>query len=347
MANIILEDVSKKYGEFTLQPLNFKSKENEFIVILGPSGCGKSTLLRCIAGLEEISSGKVWVSGKDVSSIHPGERDMAMVFQSYALYPNLSVFHNIAFPLKSQRLKKKEIERIVKDVANKLEITHILNRKPANISGGERQRVAIAKAIIRKPSVFLFDEPLANLDVNLRDKARCEFETLHKTMDAVFVYVTHDQMEAMTLGDRIIVMNKGTIQQIGTPHDIYAYPANRFVAEFVGSPKMNFVPAKVYNELTGREIKDVLSSEVVLAIRPENVIATKNEAGNATVSSVKVIGRDTIMEVLMENVNLTVCARYNQSANIRVNDRVKCQALDRDFLYFDGTTGKRLCYELE
>lgn len=343
MANIIINNVSKEYEKAALKSVCFASEENEFVTIVGPSGSGKSTLLRCIAGLEKPTTGDIFVSGERINDFEPGKRNIAMVFQSYALYPNLSVYDNIAFPLKCQKMKKAEIKRIVSDVADRFEITNLLHKKPNYISGGEKQRVAIARAIVRKPDVFLFDEPLANLDVNLKEKARQEFERLHKTQNAIFVYVTHDQKEAMALGNRIIVMADGEVQQIDTPRNIYMNPANKFVAEFIGEPKINFVKYDIYGILTGDTlIPSNLKNNTDIAIRPENIVIDPDgENKNAIVESIEMLGRDNIISVRINDLLISICADINTATQLTVNDKVRCSA-DKDcFLAFDKESGKR------
>lgn len=241
-ASLELKNIIKKYGEKpVINNLSFEASPGEFIVLVGPSGCGKSTMLRSIAGLESISSGQMLIDGKDVASLPPKDRDIAMVFQDYALYPHMSVFENIAFGLKIRKVDKKTIESTVKEVAEKLDLAAYLSRKPAELSGGQRQRVAIGRAIVRNPKVFLFDEPLSNLDAKLRGTMRQTISQLHHELSATIVYVTHDQVEAMTLADRIIVLEGGKIQQIGSPLDLYYHPSNKFVATFIGSPPMAMI----------------------------------------------------------------------------------------------------------
>ena len=232
-------------GVVAVQDFNIDIKDNEFIVLVGPSGCGKSTTLRMIAGLEDISDGELYIDGKLCNDIEPKNRDIAMVFQSYALYPHLSVYDNIAFPLRIKKVPKEEIDKKVKEAAETLDITEYLNRKPKNLSGGQRQRVAIGRAIVRNPKVLLMDEPLSNLDAKLRNQMRAEIIKLRKKINTTFIYVTHDQVEAMTLGDRIVVMKDGFVQQIGTPQEVFNHPTNLFVAGFIGTPRMNTFYAKL------------------------------------------------------------------------------------------------------
>ena len=246
MADVVLRAVEKQFGlTVVLQPTDLKIEDGEFVVLVGPSGSGKSTLLRLIAGLEEVSDGSISIGGDDVTDASPSNRGIAMVFQSYALYPHLSVYENMAFALRLAKLSKDEIDRRVRGAAEILAITDLLERKPRQLSGGQRQRVAIGRAIVREPKVFLFDEPLSNLDAALRVSMRYEFVRLHKQLGTTMIYVTHDQVEAMTLADRIVVLANGGIEQVGTPLDLYEHPANLFVAGFIGSPKINLLAADV------------------------------------------------------------------------------------------------------
>ena len=247
MASVSLREIYKKYagGVIAVSDFNIEIKDKEFIILVGPSGCGKSTTLRMIAGLEEISEGELYIGDRLVNDIAPKDRDIAMVFQNYALYPHMTVFENMAFGLKLRKVPKDEIARKVEEAARILDIAHLLDRKPKALSGGQRQRVALGRAIVREPQVFLLDEPLSNLDAKLRAQMRTEISKLHKKLGTTFIYVTHDQTEAMTMGDRIVVMKDGYIQQIDTPTNLYNDPVNQFVAGFIGSPQMNFIDAKL------------------------------------------------------------------------------------------------------
>ncbi len=246
MTFLQLENIKKQFGELgVIKGVDISASKGEFVVFVGPSGCGKSTLLRMIAGLEDVSSGKVLIDGKDVTYEEPAKREVSMVFQSYALYPHMSVFDNMAFGLRMAKLSEEEIKRRVGDAARILQIEPLLERKPRALSGGQRQRVAIGRSIVRNPKIFLFDEPLSNLDAELRSQMRVEIAKLHRNLGATMVYVTHDQVEAMTLADRIVVLRAGLVEQIGSPTELYDRPANTFVAGFIGSPKMNFLAAKV------------------------------------------------------------------------------------------------------
>src|SRR5712691_11387673 len=246
MASVTYDHVTKKFNETTaINDLNISIEDKEFLVLVGPSGCGKSTALRYLAGLEEITGGRILIGPRDVSNVAPKDRDIAMVFQSYALYPHMSVYDNMAFGLKLRKTPKADIDRRVKEAADILGIGHLLGRKPKQLSGGQRQRVAVGRAIVREPSVFLFDEPLSNLDAKLRVQTRAEITKLQATLGTTSVYVTHDQIEAMTMGHRITVMRDGKIQQVGTPRKVYESPANAFVAQFIGTPQMNLIAATV------------------------------------------------------------------------------------------------------
>ncbi len=250
MANLSLKHIYKVYpGDVTaVKDFNLEIADKEFIVFVGPSGCGKSTTLRMIAGLEEISKGELYIGDRLVNEVEPKERDIAMVFQSYALYPHMTVYDNMAFGLKLRKVPKDEIDKKVKDAAKILDIEHLLDRKPKALSGGQRQRVALGRAIVREPKVFLMDEPLSNLDAKLRVQMRTEISKLHQRLQTTFIYVTHDQVEAMTMGTRIVVMKDGIVQQVDSPQEIYNNPANIFVAGFIGSPQMNFIDGTIKEE---------------------------------------------------------------------------------------------------
>ncbi len=289
MARVELRDVSKVYdkGVIAVNRANISITDKEFVVLVGPSGCGKSTTLRMIAGLEEVSSGEIYIGDRLVNEVPPKDRDIAMVFQNYALYPHMTVFENMAFGLKLRKYSKSEIETRVKEAAKILGIEQLLDRKPKALSGGQRQRVAVGRAIVRKPKVFLFDEPLSNLDAKLRVQTRIEISKLHSRLETTMVYVTHDQVEAMTMGDRIVVMKDGLVQQMDTPLNLYHHPANKFVAGFIGSPAMNFIPGKVLRngglkfqceqfafpipQRFEPSLGNHVGEEVVFGIRPEDI----------------------------------------------------------------------------
>ncbi len=293
MASIALQGVGKSYpgklAQQILQGVDFTIEDGEFVVLVGPSGCGKSTLLRMIAGLEEISAGEIRIGGERVNDVAPAKRGLAMVFQSYALYAHMTVFENIAFGLKLARVPKAEILASVQTVARMLQMEHLLQRKPPQLSGGQRQRVAIGRAIVRKPRAFLFDEPLSNLDAALRADMRVEIARLHKQLGATMVYVTHDQVEAMTLADRIVVLGPAGVQQIGAPMHLYQKPANVFVAGFIGSPKMNLFPALLTAsgalqagaaQLAWQETSSAGAGAVTVGIRPEHLVDDANDRGD-------------------------------------------------------------------
>ncbi len=281
MAQVELKNAVKIYDKkVIINNVNLTVKDKEFLVLVGSSGCGKSTLLRMIAGLEDITKGEIFIDGKCVNNVHPKDRDIAFVFQNYALYPHMSVYENMAFPLKMRKMSKKDIDEKVKEAAQILNLTDLLDRKPKQLSGGQRQRVALGRAIVRKPKVFLMDEPLSNLDAKLRVQMRSEIKKLHKKLETTFIYVTHDQTEALTMGDRIAVIDEGVIQQIGAPVEVYNNPVNKFVGGFLGSPSMNFIPAEIQDgkisvngaifELDEEQKQKIAQRKnVLLGIRPE------------------------------------------------------------------------------
>jgi multiple sugar transport system ATP-binding protein len=313
MAGVRFENVAKRYGTASIiEGLNLDIQDHEFMVLVGPSGCGKSTALRMIAGLEEITEGTVRIGETIVNDLQPKDRDVAMVFQSYALYPHMTVRENIEFGLKIRKMPRVEMDAKVRDAAGTLGISHLLDRKPKDLSGGQRQRVAVARAIVRDPKVFLFDEPLSNLDAKLRVQTRAEITKLQQRLQTTCVYVTHDQVEAMTMGHRIAVMNAGRIQQVGTPLEVYDRPANVFVAQFIGTPPMNFLDASVSNgQLVGKSatlpvparLRGVLhdGQKVLLGIRPETILAPGQPARGetasvrATIDIVEPIGHQAIV----------------------------------------------------
>lgn len=298
MAKVILKHLNKWYDNDykAANDINLSIEDGDFVVLVGPSGCGKSTTLRMIAGLEEISSGELYIDERLVNKIEPVDRDIAMVFQNYALYPHFSVYENMAFALKIKKMNKKEIDNKIQETAKILELAELLNRKPKELSGGQRQRVALGRAIVREPKVFLMDEPLSNLDAKLRVSMRSEIIKLHQRLKTTFIYVTHDQTEAMTMGSKIVVMNKGEIQQVADPVNIYEKPSNKFVASFIGSPQMNFLNATVDRiddnlyienhyikyEVNNKELKNILEekysrAEIIVGIRPEDIEVVEEE----------------------------------------------------------------------
>lgn len=364
MSNLSLKNIYKVYpGNVTaVSDFNLEIEDKEFVIFVGPSGCGKSTTLRMIAGLEEISSGELYIDNILVNDMAPKDRDIAMVFQNYALYPHMTVYDNMAFGLKLRKVSKDEIDKKVKEAAKILDIEHLLNRKPKALSGGQRQRVALGRAIVREPKVFLMDEPLSNLDAKLRVQMRTEISKLHKKLQTTFIYVTHDQTEAMTMGTRIVVMKDGLIQQVDSPQEIYRNPANMFVAGFIGSPQMNFIHGKL-EEKDGRvyflvgedgillpedkgEIakeKGYLGKDVVLGIRPEN-ISDKEEDINkfkdslleADVEVTELMGAETYIYLSKGEVNLT--ARVNGTATSKTGDKITVAIKPHRIHLFDKET---------
>ncbi|HEV7921179.1 MAG TPA: sn-glycerol-3-phosphate ABC transporter ATP-binding protein UgpC, partial [Thermoanaerobaculia bacterium] len=298
MADVTFDHVAKRYGEVAvIDDLNLHIRDHELMVLVGPSGCGKSTALRMIAGLEEISSGKIAIGGRVVNNLAPKERDIAMVFQSYALYPHMTVRDNLGFGLKMRNVVRTEIAKRVDNAADILGIKHLLERKPRELSGGQRQRVAVGRAIVRDPAVFLFDEPLSNLDAKLRVQTRAEITKLQQTLGTTSVYVTHDQVEAMTMGHRITVLRDGKIQQVGTPREVYEQPANVFVAQFIGTPPMNLLPATIADAKVRAAAFSIPArwpdGKVILGIRPEHI--SRGTMFDAVVEVVEPIGHESIV----------------------------------------------------
>ena len=313
MGSISLKKVSKVFGEANVIPsIDLDILDGEFVVFVGPSGCGKSTLLRLIAGLEDVSGGVIEIDGKDATDLPPARRGLAMVFQSYALYPHMSVRKNIAFPLKMAGMAQEEIDRKVADAAAVLNLTDYLERKPRQLSGGQRQRVAIGRAIVRQPSAFLFDEPLSNLDAALRVNMRLEISELHQQLKTTMIYVTHDQVEAMTMADKIVVLNRGNIEQVGSPLELYHRPANLFVAGFIGSPKMNLIagaPAKA-------------ESATTIGIRPEHMALSSSEGlWKGTVTVAEHLGSDTFLHVDVDGIG-PITARAGGEFPVKHGDTV-------------------------
>ncbi|MGJ7506806.1 ABC transporter ATP-binding protein [Variovorax sp. GT1P44] len=339
MAYLQLDNIKKSFGEtHVIKGVNLEIDKGEFIVFVGPSGCGKSTLLRLIAGLEPITSGKLSLDGKDITHTPSGKRDLAMVFQSYALYPHMSVYDNMSFALKLAKVSKDVIKTKVDHAAKTLNLTQYLNRTPKELSGGQRQRVAIGRAIVRAPKVFLFDEPLSNLDAALRGNTRVEIHKLHRALGATSIYVTHDQVEAMTLADRVVVLRDGLIEQVGTPMDLYDRPANQFVAQFIGMPSMNMVEAKAipsFSALTGGR----LPSDGFLGVRPEGLRVHHGQAPGAParVELIEALGADTLIHVDVGGVPLI--ARQNDRTDLQAGDAVSVE-LDPSVLHFFNREGR-------
>ena len=367
MASLDLKSIYKKYagGVVAVSDFNLAIEDKEFIILVGPSGCGKSTTLRMIAGLEEISEGELYIGDKLVNDVVPKDRDIAMVFQNYALYPHMTVFENMAFGLKLRKTPKDEIKRRVEEAARVLDITYLLDRKPKALSGGQRQRVALGRAIVREPQVFLLDEPLSNLDAKLRAQMRTEITKLHQRLGTTFIYVTHDQVEAMTMGTRIVVMKDGFIQQVDTPQNLYEKPCNLFVAGFMGSPQMNMVDATIiekagkYAVKIGSEkksytvelpegkinaaIKERVGKEVIVGIRPEDLHDDEmylSTAGSSIVECdvevTELMGHETYLYLSLEGT--PAIARVNSRSTARVGDTVKIAINTNKVHIFDKDT---------
>jgi multiple sugar transport system ATP-binding protein len=360
MAQVVLKDLAKKFDEVVaVRDVNLQIKDKEFIVLVGPSGCGKSTTLRMIAGLEEISSGEIYIGDRLVNDLPPKDRDIAMVFQNYALYPHMTVYDNMAFGLKMRKFPKAEIDTRVREAAQMLGIQELLSRKPRQLSGGQRQRVAVGRAIVRHPQVFLFDEPLSNLDAKLRVQMRVELKRLHDRLETTAIYVTHDQVEAMTLGDRVVVMKDGLVQQVGDPLTVYAKPRNRFVAGFIGSPAMNFIDCTV----TGTDghlavdapggfliavpderraaLERYRGQPVTLGIRPEDVRESgpgdpKHSQVEAVVEVVEPLGNEILIDVKI-GPN-PIVARVPPTSRLRMHERVRLSLDPERLHFFDAQT---------
>ena len=321
MANVTLKNIRKNYDKTeVIHGVDLDINSGEFIVFVGPSGCGKSTLLRMIAGLEDITEGEISIGGEIVNKIIAAERGVAMVFQSYALYPHMTVFDNMAFALKQAKTPVDEIQRRVKEAAKILQIENLFERLPKQLSGGQRQRVAIGRAIVRDPKVFLFDEPLSNLDAALRVQTRIEIAKLHNQLTATMIYVTHDQVEAMTLADRIVVINQGIIEQVGTPVELYNSPKNQFVAEFIGSPKMNMINLQDKQSLNLRNL-NLPSEASKIGIRPEHISLANNDSHKlrGTVRHIENLGEHLLCYVNLE-MNSEITAKLDVNSNISVNE---------------------------
>lgn len=348
MASLNLKGIKKVYpgGVTAVQDFNLDIEDKEFIIFVGPSGCGKSTTLRMIAGLEEITDGELWIGEKLMNDVAPKDRDIAMVFQNYALYPHMTVYDNMAFGLKLRKTPKPEIEKRVREAARILDIEHLLDRKPKALSGGQRQRVAMGRAIVREPKVFLMDEPLSNLDAKLRVQMRIEISKLHQRLQTTIIYVTHDQVEAMTLGTRIVVMKDGIMQQVDTPSKLYDEPSNLFVAGFIGSPQMNFIDAIVKEKgsdivlafgknevrLTGDRAKLVkdkgyMGKEIIFGIRPEDMHEVEGVSGDhydlvdAEINVTEMLGAELNLYTTVEGFDVT--AKVNPRTNVGAGDKIK------------------------
>src|SRR5216683_1813987 len=344
MAKVLLKDLNKKYDEVhAVKNVNLEIRDREFVVLVGPSGCGKTTTLRMVAGLEDISSGEISIDGKVVNDLAPMDRDIAMVFQNYALYPHMSVYDNMAFGLRMRKFERPEIDRRVRHAADVLGIQPLLERRPRQLSGGQRQRVALGRAIVRNPRVFLFDEPLSNLDAALRVQMRVELKRLHDRLETTAIYVTHDQVEAMTLGDRVVVMKDGYIQQVGEPLELYGKPANKFVAGFIGSPAMNFTEGVVGEEggvvsvsnpgmrlgaspARTERLRAYKGQTVTIGLRPEDMhITTDGRTGfDALVEVVEPLGSEILLDLkvgahaMVARVDPTVRAKVHETIRFSV-----------------------------
>jgi sn-glycerol 3-phosphate transport system ATP-binding protein len=358
MADVSLRDIYKSFGQNeVIYGISCDIHDGEFIVILGPSGCGKSTVLRMIAGLEVITKGDIAIDGKVVNQLEPADRDIAMVFQNYALYPHMTVFKNMAYGLKIRRMPKAEIEKRVQRAAEILELTEFLDRKPRQLSGGQRQRVAMGRCIVREPKVFLFDEPLSNLDAKLRVQMRQELRNLHETLGITSVYVTHDQVEAMTLGDRLIVMDNGYVEQIGSPLDVYEKPATYFVAGFIGTPAMNFFEVRTSRngqsvELSGTESlpiqphldPSIRDKAVVLGIRPEHFNLAEEGSGqmHMRVEHVETLGADTLVHGKSGENNTFFTLRLPDIHRYQKGSSLSLSVSPEKLHLFDKESGKRI-----
>ena len=359
MAQVVLKDLNKKFDEIhAVKDLNVQIRDKEFIVLVGPSGCGKSTTLRMVAGLEGITSGEIYIGDRLVNNLPPKERDTAIVFQNYALYPHMTVYDNMAFGLKMRKLPKADIEKRVREAAILLGIPDLLKRKPRQLSGGQRQRVAVGRAIVRHPQVFLFDEPLSNLDAKLRAQMRGELKRLHERLETTAIYVTHDQVEAMTLGDRVVVMKDGTVQQVGEPLEVYSRPRNKFVAGFIGSPAMNFIDTTIteaagglYAETTGLHVKappeqaarlaSYKGQCVTLGIRPEDLRETKGSdphdvSFDAVVDVVEPLGSEILLETRVGSQ--TIIARVDPTVRARLHEKIRLAYIPERLHFFDNRT---------
>ena len=348
MSFLELKNITKIYpnGTKAVDETSLNVEDGEFVVFVGPSGCGKSTLLRMIAGLEDITGGEISLDGKIINNIDPSERDVAMVFQNYALYPHMSVYNNMAYGLKNRGISKEDITTKVNDAAELLEIDQLLSRKPSMLSGGQRQRVAMGRAIVRNPKIFLFDEPLSNLDAKLRNQMRLEIKKLQRQMDVTSIFVTHDQTEAMTLGDRIVVINNGIVEQVGTPKDIYSKPNTKFVAEFIGSPQMNLFNCKIENG--NAKIGDVHINlensiniqDASIGVRPDDIQVNQNGKFETKANLVEYLGSDMIIYSSIGNQDFS--CKLSSKIDVKAGDNFKFDILSPSVHIFDNTTNKRV-----
>ena len=347
MAEIQLRNVSKRWGDFIgVHDFNLTIADQEFLVLLGPSGCGKTTTMRMIAGLEDASGGDIIVDGKRINDLDPKDRDVAMVFQSYALYPNMNVYENIRFPLKVRKVVG-DHDALVKRASAMVELDEFLHRKPAELSGGQRQRVALARAVVREPNVFLMDEPLSNLDAKLRVSTRAQIKNLSHELKTTTIYVTHDQIEAMTLADRVVVMNKGMVQQVGTPTEIYDMPANTFVAGFIGSPAMNLIDGDLQDGTFTTDMISIsglrtdVSGSVTLGFRAEDAqVSNGNAQANSAVYSLELLGEATMVTMRAGGTILSV--KSGKDYRIKIGEAVSA-TISADICHlFDRTSGERM-----
>ena len=350
MAVVKLENVSKSWGDFkAVDDFNLTIENEEFLVLLGPSGCGKTTTMRMIAGLEELSSGTIRIDDIIVNDLEPKDRDVSMVFQSYGLYPNMSVFENIRFPLKIRKIKKSLHEKLVMRAVKMVELEKFLKRKPAELSGGQKQRVALARALVRNPNIFLMDEPLSNLDAKLRVSTRAQIKHLQNKLKITTIYVTHDQVEAMTLADRVVVMNNGKIQQIGSPKEIYNRPFNTFVASFIGSPPMNLIQISIRNkkvissDLSFSQL-NVKDGKYVLGFRAEDAKIQKNGNIEGPIYSIELLGDSTIVTLKLKENLIHVKTDNNFSSKIGENVSIKIPIPKCHFFEFNN--GERLNFDI-
>jgi len=349
MSFLELKKITKVYpnGTKAINETSLNIEHGEFMVFVGPSGCGKSTLLRMIAGLEDITEGEIDLDGKTINKIDPSERDVAMVFQNYALYPHMNVYKNLSYGLKNRGESKEKIDNKVKEVAELLEIKEYLQRKPAQLSGGQRQRVAMGRAIVRNPKVFLFDEPLSNLDAKLRGQVRIEIKKLQQSMNVTSVFVTHDQVEAMTLGDRLAVINEGVIEQIGTPIEVYEKPESKFVAEFIGSPQMNFINGTIKNnyfESKGLKLNTDLNidnANVNLGFRAEDLEIKEDGEISLNIDIIEKLGSDSIIYGSNKNGE-SICYKESGNTKLAIGENINISINADNIHIFDEKTGKRL-----
>ncbi len=358
MADVEFRNFIKRYGDtLVIKNMSLKVKDGEFLVLVGPSGCGKSTMLRSVAGLETVSGGEIKIGGEVVNHRPPKDRNIAMVFQSYALYPHMTVKENMGFGLKVRKFKPEEIDKRIKNAAELLDITHLLNRLPREMSGGQRQRVAMGRAIVRNPDVFLFDEPLSNLDAALRTQMRAELKQLHERLGTTVIYVTHDQVEAMTLADRIVLLYNGVVQQLGTPSELFDAPANKFTASFIGSPSMNFFHGEVLRENGEKNFispgvsvplslpENYEKREIILGVRPQDFKIAKKENSHIS-GKVKIaenLGRYSILSIVLENGNIVKFQLSSEHTREMKRKETVYFSIKQDKMHiFDAETEKRM-----